>query len=213
MPRLKTLLLALILATCLQPAYADSPITSTAFSEAYLDIEIIRYAKENGVMNLQMAQYLSNPGHSLDKKAALIDALSWKYEGKRNKDIYLNFLSVLYSRPVNDLPYDILSADELFSLGYLTVMDDYFHPQKAIPMLEKANARYRNNFTAQMILAIAKAQDYMHDGKKWCKVWQVTEAVLNNKDLVVDMREGAIKHIEDYMKLYADECSDQTHRH
>lgn len=189
-----------------KPMYADSPITSTAFSEAYLEIEMVRYAKENGTLNLQMAQYLSNPGHSLDKKAALINALSWKFEGKRNRDLYFNYLSIAYSRPVNDLPYEILSADELFSLGYLTVMDDYFHPQKAVPLLEKAAVRYHNSFTAHMILALAKAQDFMHDQKKWCEVWRVTEQVLNNKALKVDMRESGIKYIVDYMVLYQDNC-------
>jgi len=184
--------------------HGDSPITSTPFSQAYLDVEMVEKAKEEGVMSLEIAEYLSSPSNPVDAKAAVINALSWDVEGKSNSELYLYYLALSYRTPIDDLDIDALNGDELFSLGYLTVMDDYFNPDEAIPLLEKANAKRKDSFTVSIVLALAKAQKAMESD--WCEVWKLTDGVLGNKRLKQDLRPRAKKIIVDYMTLYKNDC-------
>ncbi|HHT9109297.1 MAG TPA: hypothetical protein ACFYD9_11675, partial [Candidatus Wunengus sp. YC64] len=77
----------------------------------------------------------SSPENPIDVKAAVINGLSWRFEGKNNAELYAYYLALLYHLSITELDTAFLSADEIFCLGYLTVMDDYFHPEYAIQLL------------------------------------------------------------------------------
>jgi hypothetical protein len=202
---ISALVVSLLLISTPVPAHADSPITSTPFSEAYLDdYDIVEKARQKGTLDLEMAQYLSSRSTPIDVKAALINALSWKFEGKQNAVFYRYYLGLTYGLTVEQLAPERLSADEQFALGYLTIMDDYFHPQKAIPLLEKAQARQPKSRTVAMITALAKAQAMMQSD--WCQVWTLTDAAARNQSLRSDMRPEAQKIILDYMSGYQASC-------
>ena len=183
---------------------ADSPVTATGFYEAYLDVKMVERAHLEGVMGLEIAEFLTFPENPIDVKAAVINALSWKFEGKSNAELYAYYLALLYHVSVTELDTEFLSADEIFCIGYLTVMDDYFHPEKALPILEEAYKTMGNSFTVSIILAIAKAQRAFDSD--WCEVWKLTEEVLKNKELKQDLRHEATKMIVDYMILYKEYC-------
>ncbi|TLD41130.1 MAG: hypothetical protein JETT_2595 [Candidatus Jettenia ecosi] len=185
-------------------SHADSPITSTSFYEPYLDIKIVQRAHLEGVMGIEIAEFLSSPENPIDVKAAVINALSWKFEGKNNAEFYMYYLALLYHVPFTELDTDFLSADEIFCLGYLMVIDNYFHPEIAIPLLEEAYEMKKDSFTISIILALAKAQ--MMLDKDWCEVWKLTERVLRNKNLKQDLRPEATKLILNYMILYKEYC-------
>ncbi|MCF6158582.1 MAG: hypothetical protein E3K32_08400 [wastewater metagenome] len=122
----KTLILTLILKLLfLFPGMssADSPITSTKFYEAYMDVKMVKRAHLEGVMGIEIAEFLSSPENTIDTKAAVINALSWRFEGKNNTEFYMYYLSLLYHVPLEELDTDFLSPDEIFCLGYLMVMD------------------------------------------------------------------------------------------
>src|SRR5574341_107390 len=177
----KKLLLVLILKLLFifpVTSYADSPITSTSFYEAYLDVRMVERAHLEGVMGLEIAEFLSSSENPIDVKAAVINALSWRFEGKNNSELYLYYLGLLYHLPVDELDTDFLSADEIFCLGYLTIMDDYFHPEDALPFLEEAHKLMKDSFTVSLILALAKAQ--MAFEQDWCEAWKLIERVLEN---------------------------------
>ena len=53
-------ILGLLLLAPLGSICADSPITSTPFYEAYTDIAIVQKAKIQGVLDMDMAEYLSS---------------------------------------------------------------------------------------------------------------------------------------------------------
>lgn len=55
--------------------FADSPITSTDFYRAYTDVSIVKTAKEKGVMDKEIANYLHSSKNPIDVKAAVINAL------------------------------------------------------------------------------------------------------------------------------------------
>src|SRR3990167_7499277 len=174
-------------------SYADSPITATKFYEAYLDVKMVERAHLEGVMGFEIAEFLTFPENPIDVKAAVINALSWRFDGKNNAELYACYLALLYHVSLIELDTAFLSVDEIFCMGYLMVMDDYFHPEKALPILEEAHKVIKESFTVSIILAIAKAQRAFDSD--WCEVWKLTEAVLLNKELNQDLRPEAIKMI------------------
>ena len=184
--------------------YADSPITATDFYEAYLDVKMVERAHLEGVMGLEIAEFLTSPENPIDVKAAVINALSWRFEGKKNAELYAYYLALLYHLSITELDMAFLSADEIFCMGYLTAMDDYFHPEKAVSLLEEAHELMKDSFTVSIILAITKAQRAFDSD--WCEIWKLTEEVLQNKELKQDLRPEAMKRIIDYMILYKEYC-------
>ncbi len=181
-------------------ALADSPLTSTPFAQAYMDLEIVRKARSQGVMSLEIAQYLSSPSNPVDAKAAVVNALGWDINGKSNAVLYSYYLALSKHRTVEKLPLDWLSGDELLCLGYLTALDDYFHPEKALPIVEKAAGRKSDSLTVRIVLALVRGQCRMSDD--WPGIWKGVAQVLDNDRLKADMRPQAVKIIVDYMKLY-----------
>lgn len=204
----KLFFVAVGLSFCLYsfPAQADSPITSTSFSKAYQDVDVVKKAQKSGILSNDMADFLSSPVRDIDEKMALVNALSWKFKGKHNAYLYMKYLARKYQQAIPLKDTSVLTADEMLSLGYLTVMDDYFNPQLALPLLEQAVKKKPNSLTFGMILSLTQAQAVMNNMKEWCSVWLLTKSVLSNPMLQRDMRDKAIKEIVDYMKLYKDSC-------
>ena len=204
------LIFMVLLVICFIPlqALADSPVTSTPFYKAYIDVPMVKKAHEKGKIDQDIADYLLNKYVSIDKKAAVINALSWKFEGKNNAKLFQKYLDefVKPNYDSNDhyqthhMPVSKLDADDLFCLGYLALMDDYFNPDKAINILEQAHDKNPKSFTVAIILAIAKAQKAMD--KDWEEVWVLTNNVLKDKSLNNDLNPEAKNIIVDYMKLY-----------
>jgi hypothetical protein len=183
---------------------ADSPITATKFFEAYMDVKMVERAHLEGVMGLEIAEFLTSPENPIDVKAAVINALSWRFDGKNNAELYAYYLALLYHVSFTELDTEFLSADEIFCIGYLTAMDDYFHPEKALPLLEEAHKVMKDSFTVSIIMALTIGQKVMD--YDWCEVWRLTEDVLKNKELKQDLRPEAIKMIVGYMILYKEYC-------
>jgi hypothetical protein len=196
-------------------ARADSPITSTDFFNAYLDIDIVRKAHERGVMDLEIAQYLSSPENPIDVKAAVVNALTWDFNGKSNAVLYSYYLALKYGTTVEKLRLTQMQPDEMLCYGYLLVLDDYFNPKESVAPLEIASylkpmqntgghEMYGKSFTAAIIRALAEAQ--VAFDTDWCRVWTLTDSVFSDKILVRDMRPEAVAIIKEYMDMYSGEC-------
>lgn len=201
--RLLGLVLVLLLGF-VAPVRADSPVTSTPFAEAYNDFEIVQKARQKGVMTLEIASHLSSASIPVDLKAAILNALGWDTEGRRNAEFYLYYLALTYRKPLDQISLNLFNADEVFALGYLTLMDDYPHPDRALPILAEGLKRRPDSFTVAVIGALARGQKAMESD--WCQVWKLTEAVYGNDNLQNDMRQPAKKIILDSMVLYRDSC-------
>jgi hypothetical protein len=201
MKRIFLILLAVLMSFAALPqvSFADSPITSTEFYSTYLDIEIVEKAAQLQYVDEEIAQYLSNQSNPIDVKAAVINALGWNYDGK---DMANEFTEIVFKKSVNELDLDSLSGSDLFCIGYLTCMSDYFNPEKALPILEKASQKINNSQTVSVITALVKAQIYL--SSNWYKLWKVYESVINDEGLKNDMRPEALDIINDYMYLYSD---------
>jgi len=169
-----------------------------------MDVKMVKRAHLEGVMGLEIAEFLTSPENPIDVKAAVINALSWRFDGKNNVELYACYLALLYHVSLIEIDTAFLSADKIFCMGYLMVMDDYFHPEKALPLLEEAHNMEKDSFAVSIILALAKAQRAFDSD--WCEVWKLTEEVLKNKELKQDLRHEATKMIVDYMILYKEYC-------
>lgn len=177
---------------------ADSPLTSTLFDDVYKDINIVTQAKKKGTVNKKIAQFLHSKDNSIDEKAAVICAIGFEINGTHNAEKYSK---IIFGKNLSVVDIKSLDAEDAFCIGYLQALDDYFHPSKSIPYLEAAYNELNTSFTASIILTLAKAQKIMDDGD-WCKIWDMTYKVYNDKSLYTDMREEAKKIIRDYMILY-----------
>ena len=192
-----------ILSLSFTVARADSPITSTPFHEAYFDLAIIWDAWETGVLDLRMAEYLSSPDVPIDAKVAVINALGWDIEGKHNAELYASYIALnrgwsLYE--VTDERLAELTDDELCCLGYLAVMDDYFHPENGLPLLELAHESKPESLTIRLVYGLAKAQAAFDED--WADIWPAVSNVYRGDELVIDMRPAAVDIIFEYMSLY-----------
>lgn len=194
---------------CSLGALGDSPITSTDFFQAYQDVEIVQQARSQRMLDAGLAAFLSDSTQRIDVKAALINALSWEGVGQNNTVFYTRFLKERYPVASDDQLLERLSPHELMCLGYFTVMEDYFTPQRALPYLEKAHAARPESFTIAMIYALVRAQVAML-ANQWCRTWQECEAVLNDPALNVEMRQDGIAIIREYMVLYQSDCENPS---
>ena len=177
-------------------AYADSPVTSTPFYTEYLDVDIVQ-ASEQGTINAEIAEYLADESNPIDVKAAVINALSWDFNGKDNAEIYSQ---LIYGKSINELDFINLPGDQQFCIGYLMAMDDYFDVEQALEYLKIAEENSGNSFTVPIIRALVEAMNM--EGNIWQKY---IEPVLNDSSLNNDLSEDALQIITDYMITYTEE--------
>lgn len=206
--QVKWILMLILVAWGLSLLHADSPITSTDFFQAYMDVPMVAKAvQSDGILTKEMAAFLSSDKVPVDHKAAVINGLSWDIDGKQNASLYFDFLvQKYYGSKIDSFTLEPFSGDEIFCLGYLRAMDDYFNVLAALDIFDMAWAVNDTSFTISMIYAIVEAQEAMD--YDWCEVWLLVEDVLNDDILIMDMRKEAVTIIVDYMKLYEEDCEE-----
>jgi hypothetical protein len=197
MLKLKILIAFILISITFNSARADSPLTSTPISDAYTDLSIVVKAQKTSKMTKQFAKFLHSSKNDIDEKAALINAIGWSFEGESNAELYSKYI---FGKKPDELTLSSLNGDDLFCIGYLQALDDYFQPEKSLPYFEEAEKKNSTSLTVSLIYTLAKAQNIMSGD--WCKIWEMTYQVLNDKSLYRDLREEAIKIIKDYMILY-----------
>jgi hypothetical protein len=183
--------------------FADSPITSTSFYSAYAEYAIVNKAHESGVMNESIAHYLLSDTVAIDVKAAIINALSWNFDGKQNASLLMPYIQKKY-KTTGEPDMKTLSADDVFCLGYLTVMDNYFQTEKPLKLLALARKKKPNSYTINIILALVEGQEAM--ATDFCRVYKICEEVGKNSSLTQDMKTDAINIIFDYIVDYKEYC-------
>ena len=142
----------------------------------------------------------------IDIKAAIINALSQDFNGKSNHLIFIDYLAAKYKQNVSDLILSELTAEELFCLGYLLVMDDYFQPENELELLELAIQKNQTSYTIHIINALTKSQILL-DQFAWCQIWETCEAIRQNESLEKDLNKEAEGIIFAYIDIYQQECS------
>jgi len=195
---LKRLCFLLLLIYLTGLGWADSPLTSTPLWKGYRDLPQVTMARDLERLNTSLALYLLS-GASLDKKIAVINALSWNYEGKQNAMLFREVLGQKYKSQDDKVIEGRMTAEERLCLAYLTAMDDYFHVERALAMARQARKRLSQSFTADVITRLIEAQSRFAEQDK---LWTLVEPAFTNKQFKPDMRPEGRKQIYDYMILY-----------
>jgi hypothetical protein len=184
-----------------QSLFADSPLTSTNFSKAYKDSEIIQLAsKTEGKLTIELMDYLSNNKNPIELKIALINVLGWSFDGQNNSTMFYNYLKE--KSKLEDI--NEANADLLICYAYLKALDNYFDVEDAIIYAKKAKSKNKNSYTINIICALIEAQKAMDSDR--CEVYNLTNNVRINNTLNQDMKEDSMSIIFDYMDIYKDNC-------
>ena len=202
---MEKLFLILIFTLSINSVFADSPLTSTDFYKAYLDIPLIqKTANSKGILTDEVFEYLTSK-NSLDKKVALINALKWEFDGKNNSSLYINKLFGIRKNYTLTNFYQKATTEELLCYGYLKAMDDYFDVKKASVFTSRAQKLNPGSYTIAVINHLITAQ--MTGINSWCERYSGFDTIKQNKLLKLDFRTKASDVIHEYLKGYKDYCS------
>jgi hypothetical protein len=200
----KFILTAVILFAA-QFIFADSPLSQTKFFTAYYLNEKVQYAEELGFLDGVLAGYLMDQSVTIDLKAAVINTLPVSEKGKNNKATFEMFLGRKYGKNSENLNYSELSGDELFCLGYLTLMIDSKDVTQALSLLKLSSAKNSSSYTINLIYNLALAQNYLAVSDK-CNAWSVCNMVRTNHSLNHDLNDEAGIIIFEQVDKYKDTC-------
>lgn len=177
-----------------QNLFADSPLTSTAISEAYQDEKIVQIAaSSDGILTFELMNYLANNNNPIDLKIAVINELGWSIDGKNNSEKFLYYLEGRYNlRDINDF-FNQVSGDILICMAYLKALDNYFDVNDAIIWARRARSKKPESYTVNIIGALIEAQEDM--SFDWCDPFLLDR----NNGFKIDMRKNAIDIIFEYM--------------
>ena len=201
MKLIKSILLLGAVFLSVNTVFADSPITSTPFHEAYYDGAIVTYAAGKKVMDNTIADYLANDNNPIDVRIAVINAMGWDISGRNNTELYLT--QVYHGK--KEFTMKSLSPDQKLVIGYMTIMDDYFKPEAGLLYLEEALKEMPNSRTANLIYTLAKGQEVMDED--FCKVWKYWDENMNKEGLNNDFSLAGELIAYDYIKEYKGYCN------
>jgi len=204
--KIKPLILVLFITLLLGSfAYADSPLTSTNFSRAYLNEPIIvKASKSKGKLSKELMIYLTDESKPIDVKMALINRLGWGNIGK-NDTLFLNYL-IRNKKYKNNMDFfENGKGAELLCFSYMNAMDNYYDVTDAIRYSGYALSKNPKSYTYQIISALIYAQKVIYSER--CQVFKLTDEVRKNNSLIRDMKTEAISIIFEYMDLYKHNCS------
>ncbi|MBN2175066.1 MAG: hypothetical protein JW731_13110 [Bacteroidales bacterium] len=185
--------------------FGQSTVTIAKFYDNYLYDLNVQNTSQHGQLDGNAAHYLMDPNIGLEYKAAVINALV-DAEKKYGASTFAQYLGRKYGTTKDNLDYSKLTGDELFSLGYLTLIDHDGDPSQALPILEKAKNSLPGSLTVNLIYALAQAQDHINKGEN-CEAWLVCNTVMNNKSLINDLSVSATEIIIDAVKPYQSACN------
>lgn len=191
-------------------AKCDSPLTSTPFYKAYEDIEIVKYALIKGEPDKKIAEYFASKANPSDIKAAVVNALGWSTESKRNAETYLMILKKRYPG-LDESPESLrtfLTTDEIFCFTYMDALDNYINPVNSIVYVDYLLNTDKENFVYAMVGGLIKSQLLIKSN--WCGIWNNYEEVIRNEKLDFRMRIKAIYIISDYIVLYKKDCREMS---
>ena len=200
--RIQTLIFFLLLSSI---CFADSPLTSTEFSKAYLNEPIlVKASKSRGILSKELMSYLTDESNPVDMKVALINKLGWSSKGKNNAVVFLKYLILKQNYKNKEDFFDNGKGDELLCFSYITAMDNYYDVTDAIRYSGYALSKNPKSYTYQIISALIYAQKVIYSDR--CQVYKLTDEVRKNNNLIKDMKGEAISIIFEYMDLYKHNC-------
>lgn len=212
------LLLALVFLSGI--SFADSPLTSTRFSDAYKDEKMIKHVNENG-LDKKSLKFLSKKSADPVMKIAMVNALSWG--NKELVHIYENYLLSKrkglkpevfeYLRVVSDdIPNEnkqtnLLTADDLMCWAYFQALGDYFNPDIGGRAAYLAYVRQPESMAHSTVFTLIACQ--IAFDSNWCNVYKLGQEFLVDTSYERNrLSQAALKIILDYLNLYRGDCKE-----
>ena len=183
--------------------WADSPLTSTHFADAYSDHPMVQMASEDMQGNLPttLLNFLANKNEPVDVRLAVINKLGWNFDGTSMGTQLCEYLMGRYNVKSEAKLVKKLDAGTLAVYAYTVAMSDYFNVKKARELGHKAVKKNKNkSLSVAMASALIDAQDYLDSD--WSMIYKVVANVLHDGSLHLDMRQEAIDNIMEYINLY-----------
>ena len=190
------------------PLAADSPVTSTAFHDAYTDVPEVVAAAESRTLDSGLAAFLLDPETPLDHAAAVMSALGWDTAGRDHLRRFDAYLDEETPATLEEVRLGSAPARVDFVRGYLRALDDYHDVGEAAEWLERAADHLPGSFTVALLAAVVRSQVIFHDEvETWCGIWLVTDDVLQRfPEDARDLRPAAVDAVREYQELYAEYC-------
>ena len=187
-------------------SWADSPLTSTHFADAYSDHPMVQLASEDmqGDIPTTLLNFLSDEHQPVDVRLAVINKLGWNFDGTTMGTQLGQYLMGRYGVKNEKKLGKKLDAGTLAVYAYAKAMSNYFDVKAASELGHLAVKKNKNkSFSVALISALIDAQIYLDSD--WGMIYKVVADVLHDGSLNLDMRQEAIDNIMDYINLYKGE--------
>ena len=203
---MKRLLTAIALMLAFTASWADSPLTSTHFADAYSDHPMVQMACEEMQYDISttLLNFLANKNEPVDVRLAVVNKIGWNFDGTTVGAQLGEYLMGRYGAKNEAKFVKKLDAGTLAVYAYAKAMSNYFDVKAACELGHQAVKKNKNkSFSVAMISALIDAQVYLDSD--WGMIYKVVADVLHDGSLHLDMRQEAIDNIMDYINLYQSE--------
>lgn len=206
---MKKLLILILLIS--QYTSADSPLTSTDFYKAYMDVPLVQEAlNSKGKITNEILEFIYSDTNPLELKLALINAIGWNVKGNKSSKLYFKFV-MNKKKYKSDFGGDYIAfkwnatADELICYAYMKALDNYFDVSDAFGVAGLALKKNPNSFAVNMIYNLIKAQGLTAFGES-CYASKNFNSINNNHNLTLDIKKEAMPFVFEYMDEIGKDC-------
>lgn len=203
---MKRLLTAIALMLTFTASWADSPLTSTHFADAYSDHPMVQMATEKMQYDIPttLLNFLSDKNQPVDVRLAVINKIGWNFDGTTVGAQLCEYLMGRYKVKNEKKLVKKLDAGTLAVFAYAKAMSNYFDVTAASELGHLAVKKNKNkSFSVAMASALIDAQVYLDSD--WSMIYKLVSNVLHDGSLHLDMRQEAIDSIMKYINMYQDE--------
>ena len=200
---MKRLLTSIALLLTFIASWADSPLTSTHFADAYSDHEMVQMANEfmQADISTTLLNFLSDKQQPVDVRLAVINKIGWNFNGTTLGAQLGEYLMGRYKAKNENKLVKKLDAGTLAVYAYAKAMSNYFDVKDASELAHKAlKKNKKKSFSVAMTSALIDAQIYLDSD--WSMIYKVVSDVLHDGSLNLDMRQEAIDAVMEYINLY-----------
>ncbi len=209
---MKKLLILILLIS--QYTFADSPLTSTEFYKAYMDVPLVQEAlNSKGKITEEMLEFIYSDTNPLEIKLAIINAIGWKVKGLTNSQKFFKYVMNKKNYKTdfggNYIAFKwYATRDELICYSYMRAMDNYFELADAFDIAIEAQRKHSDSFAVNMIYNLIKAQGLTAYGES-CYASKTFSSLKNNPKLIMDMKNEAMLFVFEYMDDIGKDCKTQ----
>ena len=183
--------------------WADSPLTSTHFADAYSDHPMVQMADQmmQNDIPTTLLNFLADKNSPVDVRLAVINKIGWNFDGTTVGAQLGEYLMGRYGAKSEKKLAKKLDAGTLAVYAYAKAMSNYFDVTAASELGHQAVKKNKNkSFSVALISALIDAQIYLNSD--WGMIYKIVADVLHDGSLNLDMRQEAIDNIMDYINLY-----------